>query len=193
MAIPERNQDIKYTYKDYLNWPNEERWELINGIPYNMTPAPTRKHQKILGELFAAIHDYLKNEECEVYIAPFDVRLLTDNIVDEDITNVVQPDVSVVCDPSKLDDKGCKGSPDLIIEIVSPSTLKKDLKEKFYLYEKAGVKEYWIVYPDEKTIVAYILNEDGKYGRPEVYSEEDTIKVKVLEFLEIDLNDIFKE
>lgn len=193
MAIPEKNQGVKYTYKDYLNWPGEERWELIDGIPYNMSPEPARKHQKILGELFTSIHNYLKNKECEVYSAPFDVRLLTDNIGDEETTNVVQPDISVICDSSKLDNRGCKGSPDLIMEIVSPSTLKKDLKEKFYLYERAGVKEYWIVYPDEKTIVSYILNEDGKYGRPEVYSEEDSLKVNVLESLEINLTDIFKD
>lgn len=193
MAIPEKNQGVKYTYKDYLNWPGEERWELIDGIPYNMSPEPARKHQKILGELFTSIHNYLKNKECEVYSAPFDVRLLTDNIGDEETTNVVQPDISVICDSSKLDNRGCKGSPDLIMEIVAPSTLKKDLKEKFYLYERAGVKEYWIVYPDKKTMVSYILNEDGKCGRPEVYSEEDSLKVNVLESLEINLTDIFKD
>lgn len=193
MAIPKRDQRIKYTYKDYLKWPDEERWEIIDGIPYNMSPAPTRKHQKISGELFASIHNYLKDKKCEVYSAPFDVRLFVDNVIDEETTNVVQPDIAVICDPYKLDDRGCKGSPDLIIEIVSPSTLKKDLKEKFYLYERAGVKEYWIIYPDEKTIVSYILNEDGKYGRPEVYSEEDSIKVGVLELLEINLIDIFTD
>lgn len=193
MAIPERDQHIKYTYKEYLNWPHEERWEIIDGIPYNMSPAPSRKHQKISGELFAAIHNYLKDKTCEVYSAPFDVRLFIDNAIDEETTNVVQPDIAVICDPSKLDDRGCKGSPDLIIEIVSSSTLKKDLKEKFYLYERAGVKEYWIVYPDEKTIVSYILNENGKYGRPEVYSEENNIKVRVLESLEINLIDIFTD
>ncbi|WP_139902181.1 Uma2 family endonuclease [Clostridium thermarum] len=191
MAIPERRDCVKYTYKDYLNWPDAERWELIDGIPYDMSPAPTRKHQKISGELFAAIHNYLKGKTCEVYSAPFDVRLIIDNEEDEEITNVVQPDISVICDISKLDDRGCKGSPDLIIEIVAPSTLKKDLKEKFYLYEKARVKEYWIVYPDEKTIVLYRLNNTNKYGRPEVYSEEDTIKVGIFEALEINLNDIF--
>lgn len=193
MAIPERNQHNKYTYKDYLNWPDEERWEIIEGIPYDMSPAPSRKHQKISGELFAAMHSYLKDKACEVYSAPFDVRLYTDNANDEEIMNVVQPDITLVCDLSKLDDRGCKGSPDLIVEIVSSSTLKKDLKEKFYLYERAGVKEYWIVYPDEKTIVSYVLNENGKYGRPEVYSEEDNIKVGVLESLEIKLTDIFTD
>jgi len=191
MSIPERSDNIKYSYKDYITWPSEERWEIIDGVPFNMSPAPTRKHQKISGELFTSIHNYLRGKTCEVYSAPFDVRLNINHESDDDITNIVQPDISVICDSSKLDDKGCNGSPDFIIEIVSPSTLKKDLKEKFYLYERAGVKEYWIVYPDEKTIVSYTLNENNKFGRPEVYSEEDNIKVGIFESLEINLNDIF--
>lgn len=193
MAIPEYKEYVKYTYKDYLNWSEEERWELIDGIPYNMSPAPTRRHQQISGALFAAIYNYLRDRSCEVYSAPFDVRLNINKEEDEAVTNVVQPDISVICDSMKLDDKGCMGSPDLIIEVTSPSTLKKDLKEKFYLYEKAGVKEYWIVYPDEKTIVTYRLNDNFKYGRPEVYSEEDTIKVGIFESLEIKLIDIFAD
>lgn len=193
MAIPECNENLKYTYKDYLNWSEVDGWEIIDGVPYSMSPAPSRKHQKISGELFATIHNYLKGKTCEVYSAPFDVRLTINNEEDKDVINVVQPDISVICDLLKLDDRGCKGSPDLIIEIVSPATLKRDLKDKFYLYEKVGVKEYWIVYPDEKTIVAYRLNENSKYGRPEVYSEEDKIKVGIFELLEINLNDIFND
>jgi Uma2 family endonuclease len=193
MGIPQKEQSMKCTYKDYLSWSHEENWEIIDGTPYCMSPAPSRKHQKISGELFAAIHGYLKGKECEIYSAPFDVRLFAENINNEDITNVVQPDLLVVCDKSKLDDRGCKGSPDLIIEIVSPATLKRDLKEKFYLYQKAGVKEYWIVYPEEKTIVVYSLNQNGKYGRTDVYSEEDIIKVGIFQSLEINLIDIFSE
>lgn len=191
MAIPEKSRNDKYTYKDYLNWSSDRTWEIMDGIPYDMSPAPTRKHQQILGELFAAIHTYLKDKTCEVYIAPFDVRLSLNGEKDEDIINVVQPDISIICDKSKLDERGCKGSPDLTIEVISPATLKKDLKDKFHLYEKTGVKEYWIVYPDEKTIVTYTLNENGKYGRPEVYSDEDIIKVGIFDSLEINLNNIF--
>jgi len=192
MAVADKDEHIKYTYKDYLSWANDERWELIEGVPHNMSPSPTRKHQKVVGELFASIHNYLKGKACEVYSAPFDVRLFAENVSDDDVTNVVQPDIVIVCDPSKLDDKGCKGSPDMIIEVVSPSTLKRDLKEKFYLYEKAGVKEYWIVFPDEKTVLSYYLGEDGKYKRPEVYSEEDNIKFRIFESFEIELKDIFQ-
>ncbi|TCW42547.1 Uma2 family endonuclease [Thermohydrogenium kirishiense] len=188
MSLPKESK--KYTYADYLTWPEGERWEIINGVPYNMSPSLERKHQKVVGELFAYIHNYLKGKTCEVYNVPFDVRLLDENVSD-DVTNVVQPDIVIVCDPRKLDDKGCKGSPDMIVEVVSPSTLKRDLKEKFYLYEKAGVKVYWIVFPDEKTVLSYHLGEDGKYKRPEVYSEEDNIKVGIFESLEIDLKDVF--
>jgi len=191
MGIPERKENYKYTYRDYLNWPMEERWEIINGVPYSMSPAPSRKHQDVSGELFNQIYSYLKGKPCKVYSAPFDVRLSAEGESDEATTNVVQPDISVICDTFKLDDKGCKGSPDLIIEIASPSTLRKDLKDKFYLYEKALVKEYWLVYPEEKTIVVNTLKEDGKYGRPEMYSEEDTIKVGILNSLEIILKDVF--
>lgn len=192
MGTPARKENDKYTYKDYLNWPMEERWEIIEGVPYNMSPAPSRKHQDISGELFNQIYNYLKGKTCKVYSAPFDVRLFTNKERDEDTTNVVQPDLSIICDYSKLDDKGCKGSPDLIIEIASPTTLKKDLKDKFYLYEKALVKEYWLVYPDEKMIVVNTLGENGKYGRPEMYSEENVIKVGIFEDLEIELSDVFK-
>lgn len=193
MAIPQRSDNIKYSYKDYLKWPEYENWEIIDGIPFNMSPAPSRKHQKISGALFAVIYNYLRGKTCEVYSAPFDVRLNINDEDENDITNVVQPDISVICDSKKLDDRGCKGSPDFIIEIISPATLKKDLKDKFYLYEKAAVKEYWIVYPEEKTIVSYKLSENLKFGRPEVYSEEDTIKVSIFQTLEINLNDIFAD
>jgi Uncharacterized protein conserved in cyanobacteria len=193
MSIPERSDNIKYSYKDYLKWPENEIWEIIDGIPFNISPAPSRKHQKISGALFAVIYNYLRGKTCEVYSAPFDVRLNINDETEDDIINVVQPDISVICDSKKLDDRGCNGSPDFIIEIISPATLKKDLKDKFYLYEKAGVKEYWIVYPEEKTIVSYKLSENLKYGRPEVYSEGDTIKVDIFETLEINLHDIFED
>lgn len=191
MGIPQKKENHKYTYRDYLNWTMDERWEIIGGVPYAMSPAPSRNHQKISGELFARIHSYLRGKTCEVYSASFDVRILTNGESDENATNVVQPDISVICDSSKLDDKGCMGSPDIIIEIVSPSTLKKDIKDKFYLYEKALVKEYWIVYPEGKTIVVYTISDNGKYGRPEIYSEEDTIKVGIFKSLEIILKDVF--
>ena len=110
---------------------------------------------------------------------------------DDEITTVVQPDITVVCDISKLDEKGCKGSPDWVIEILSPATAKKDLKEKYFLYEKFAVKEYWIVYPDYKVVSVYVLNENKSYNIPVVYGEEDEIKVGIFEDLTIDLKTVF--
>ena len=185
------NLNKKYTYKDYLNFPDDFRCEIINGVIYNMSAAPRRMHQKISGEIFRQFANYLKGKPCEVYDAPFDVRIpLTKEDSDYKIDTVVQPDIVVVCNQSKLDDAGCLGSPDLIIEIISESTAHKDLKIKFNLYEKAGVKEYWVVFPDEKVIQIFKLV-NGEYGKPEVYGLDDKIEVKYLDDLVIDLKEIF--
>ena len=149
----------KYTYKDYYSWNDDERWELIDGIPYNMTPAPNTFHQEILGELFRNFLPYFKGKPCKVYFAPFDILLSDLKNPDDDIVNVVQPDLSVICDQNKIDKRGCLGAPDMIIEILSPSTTKNDLSAKYILYEKFGVKEYWIVYPGNKVIHAYQLDD----------------------------------
>jgi Uma2 family endonuclease len=190
MAIPQRKGQL-YTYTDYLNWPDDEKWEIIHGEPYAMSPAPSTDHQAILGELFYQFRGYLKNRTCQVFVAPFDVRMPLEDEKDEDTKSVVQPDISIICDKNKIDSKGCKGAPDLIVEIVSPSTFRKDVKDKFFLYERSGVKEYWLVYPNEKTLMVYKLGENGKYGRPEVYSEEDNVKVGIFQELNIELKDIF--
>jgi len=182
---------LRYTYGDYLTWDDDERWELIDGIPYNMTPAPRRVHQKIAGEIFLQIADFLKGKPCEVYIAPLDVRLPLADEPDGEITTVIQPDIVVVCDASKLDDAGCKGPPDLIAEILSPATARKDLKEKFNLYESRGVREYWIVDPEAKTIMVFHLDQAGSYGRPSVYAGEEMLPVSVLSGLELDLTAVF--
>ncbi len=180
-----------YTYGDYLTWNDDERWELIEGIPFNMTPAPRRTHQKIAGEIFLQLATFLKGKPCEVYIAPFDVRLPLADEANNEITTVVQPDIVVICDKAKLDDAGCKGAPDLIIEILSPATARKDLKEKFALYENRGVREYWLVDPEAKTVMAFHLDQAGSYGRPTIYAIEDKIEVAVLSGLVVDLEAIF--
>lgn len=171
MALPAPKYEELYTYADYLSWPEEERWELLEGIPYNMSPAPFRKHQSIAGELFRQIANFLHDKACEVYSALFDVRLLPEASQDElrkadddDLTTVVQPDISVICDADKLDERGCLGTPDMIIEVLSPSTAAKDQIQKLALYEKCGVKEYWIVHPTDKIVTVRLLNEYGKYG-----------------------------
>ena len=183
----------KYTYGDYLRWDDGERWELINGVAYNMTPAPARRHQSMHRELMYQFTAYLSGKPCEVYGAPFDVRLPQSDEADEEVTTVVQPDIVVICDASKLDDRGARGAPDLVIEILSPSTSRKDMKIKFELYEKRGVREYWIVDPSGGTVMSFRLGADGCYGRPQVYTDEDSAPVGIFEDLIIDLKAVFAE
>ncbi|WP_044018583.1 Uma2 family endonuclease [Thermoanaerobacter italicus] len=179
-----------YTYEDYLNWPNEHKIEIINGQLYLHT-VPPRIHQEISIAMSCQFFNYLKNKKCEVYFR-LGVRLPSGNEKsDKEIKTVVEPDIIVVCDKSKLDDEGCKGAPDLIVEITSPSTAKIDKVEKFNLYEKHGVKEYWIVEPEIKLVTVFLLQENGRYGRPNIYTEEDKIKVSIFEDLIIDLKDVF--
>jgi len=182
----------RFTYADYLTWPDEERWELIDGVPYSMSPAPNRMHQKVSAVLFNQIFNHLKGKTCEAYSAPFDVRLPeTPKVSDEQIETVVQPDIVVICNPEKLDDRGCKGAPDLVIEILSPSTAEHDLKDKFYLYQRVGVLEYWIANQTDRTLMIFKLNAAGEYGRPEMYGSRDMVAVPLLGDLEIDLAEVF--
>ncbi len=183
-----------YSYADYLTWPEEERWEIIDGVPYDMSPAPSRRHQEISTALVGEFYAYLKGKPCKVYAAPFDVRLPKEGeIEDKDIKTVVQPDLAVVCKQERLDDKGCKKAPDLVVEILSPFTSSKDSVKKFNLYEREGVREYWVVRPDEKTVAVFKLEPDRRFGRPEMYTAEDKIKVSIFDSLTIDLKDIFME
>ncbi|MDA8222986.1 MAG: Uma2 family endonuclease [Desulfitobacterium hafniense] len=180
-----------YSYADYLTWPEDERWELIDGVPYNMTPSPTPKHQEILGELFRILANWLTGNRCRVYMAPFDVRLGGSEQPDSVIDKVVQPDISVVCDPQKIDERGCLGAPDMIIEILSPSTFKKDLGIKLGLYESSGVKEYWVVHPLDETVMVFRL-QNGQYGKPAVYSVPDEVPVELFENFIIPLESVFR-
>ena len=181
-----------FFYADYLQWA-EGSWELIDGVVYDMTPAPSRQHQKISGDLFAIIHSHLKKDPCEVYAAPFDVRFAGDvcRTADNEITTVVQPDIVIICDPGKLDDRGCLGAPDLIVEILSPSTAARDLKIKRDLYEKHRVKEYWVVHPVDKIFMIYKLGEDGFYQKADVFSGADIITSTTVKGVDVKLEDIF--
>lgn len=183
----------RYTYGDYLQWPNEERWEILNGFPYAMSPAPSRKHQAMATELTRILANHIKenNGPCKVYIAPFDVRLPQGDETDDKIDTVVQPDIVVVCDKSKLDDKGCKGAPDMVVEIASPSTVRRDMVDKLQLYEQHGVKEYWLVLAGEQAVSVYYLDEKNCYGKPEVYTADSPAPVRALEGLEINLAEVF--
>ncbi|MGV8121871.1 MAG: Uma2 family endonuclease [Candidatus Xenobiia bacterium LiM19] len=191
MSLPHRKEGELFTYGDYLEWNDDERWELINGVPYNMTPAPSVNHQLITGELYRQFANHLLGKNCKALIAPFDVRLPENNEKDEEIITVVQPDLSVVCDPSMLDEHGCRGGPDLVVEILSPSTAKKDVTLKLTCYERAGVKECWIVHPGEKMVMIYRREESGQFGRPAAYSSEDKINVEFLDGLVITLGTVF--
>ncbi|EHQ88787.1 Uma2 family endonuclease [Desulfosporosinus youngiae] len=181
-----------YNYTDYLSWVNGKRCELIDGIPVDMAPAPSRMHQKVLGDLYNQFYNFLKNKPCEVYIAPFDVRLPNSGEQDETSSTVVQPDLVVVCDPEKLDDRGCKGVPDLVIEVLSPETAKKDLSIKLHLYERTGVSQYWIVHPVDKTVMVFMLDERNQYSKPSVFGAGEQIRVEQLNSLVIDLATVFK-
>ncbi len=190
--MPLSQDGKKYTYADYLTWPEDERWEIIDGVPY-LQATPTPIHQEILTELVRQIANYLTHKPCKVYPAPFCVRLPLDHEKTEnDIKNIVEPDITIVCDKSKIDEKGCNGAPDLIIEIISPSSIKKDRIVKFNKYEKAGVKEYWIIEPEEKIVSVFVLQNNQTYGRPKLYTDDNKITVAIFPDLIIDLVDVFK-
>lgn len=158
-----------YTYADYLKWQFSESVELIRGHIYRMSPAPKRIHQQVSANLEYLLLTYFENKSCRVFDAPFDVRLPVQNRrKPEQIYTVVQPDICVICDPSKLDDDGCLGAPDWVMEITSPRTIKKDFNEKFNLYEESGVGEYWIIQPVEKSVHVYVL-ENGEYQLVDIY------------------------
>ncbi len=191
--IPEKKDDKKYSYADYLTWTEEERWELINGEAWSMSPAPTTRHQKISLRLTIEIASFLKGKPCDLFVAPFDVRFVKDKSQpDQDIFITLQPDLSVICDKSKIDEKGCFGSPDLIVEILSPSTGYKDETQKLSIYEEYGVKEYWIVNPDRKTIQIFLYNGED-FNKPAYYKSDDIINSTVLKGFQIALKDIFQE
>jgi Uma2 family endonuclease len=184
-----------YSYADYLKWQFDDFVEIIKGKVYKMSPAPTRFHQDISREIERPIANYFYKKKCKVYNAPFDVRFpVNGNSDNETLFTVVQPDICVICDPKKLDDKGCIGAPDWIIEIISPSTAKKDMNEKYNLYESSGVREYWIVFPKERFIMVHLLNDNGLYelvGNFEPNAETPTIKVNIFPDLELIMEDIF--
>jgi len=191
MSALAKNIRNTFSYKDYQDW-TEGRWELINGIVYDMSPAPLRIHQKISFEIARQIGNCLMDKPCEAYTAPFDVCLPEyEDAWDEDIDTVVQPDLAVICDASKLTDRGCTGAPDMIIEILSPATAGKDLQKKRLLYEKHGVKEYWIVHPTDKIVMVYTCKATGRYGQAEIHTENDIVRSSVISGLFVDLTLIF--
>ena len=190
MAINAIDNKI-YTYNDYLKFSEDTIVEIIDGRISAMSPAPSRIHQKIVMDISYKIRQYIENNNgpCEVYAAPFDVVLKNDEEEALSSKNIVQPDISVICDKSKLTDRGCTGSPDMIVEVVSPSNSRDDYIKKLNLYEKFKVREYWIVNPIKKSILVYTLSENG-YEMPDSYTFNDNVKVNIYNDLEVDFKSL---
>ena len=189
--VEEPDSSITYTYADYLQWKFEERLELFRGKIFKLS-APNTRHQDISRNILVPIALFLKKKSCKVFAAPFDVRLPVKNKKkDDEITTVVQPDICVICDETKIDSRGCCGAPDLMVEILSPGNSKKEIRLKYELYEEASVKEYWIVNPVEENIVVFILNEERKFCGLKMYASGDTIESLAVNGLKINLNEIF--
>jgi Uma2 family endonuclease len=185
----------RYTFADYLTWIDNRRRELINGFVKMMTPALSTKHQQILGELHGQLWQQLKKKKCKVFPAPFDIRFPSKSgeIEDDAIFTVVQPEISIICDHKKIDDKGCVGAPDLIMEILSLASTKRDVEEKYILYQENGVKEYWIIHPNDQTATVFFL-ENGKYKLHGIFAKESVVQSPVFEGnVIIDLNEVFEE
>lgn len=189
--VEELDMSAKYSYADYLLWKFEERVEIIKGKVYELA-APLRKHQSISRGITIQLGIQLQGSKCKMYYAPFDVRLpLSTN--EKKTSTVVQPDICVICNPEILDEKGCNGAPDFIVEILSPSTSEKDATVKFDLYEEVGVKEYWMVYPDLNLVDVFLQNKKGKYQLIKKYSARQKVPVNIIEGCEVDLEKVFQE
>jgi Uma2 family endonuclease len=182
---------LTYSYANYLNWLFEDRVELIKGKIFKMSPAPSRMHQEISRNIFLKVGVFLQDQLCKVYSAPFDVRFPKESKADRDVYTVLQPDICVVCDKSKLDDRGCIGAPDLIVEILSPGNTKVELLHKYQVYQEFGVKEYWVVSQSDQSILIYTLNEHGKFQPSKIFTLSEKITSTVLPGFELALDDVF--
>lgn len=197
MAVPKPDKK-RYTYADYLQWADEERWELIHGVPYDMSPAPSRSHQKILLDLARIVADITDEGPCDTYVAPLDIRLtealhLDGEPEDKKVETVVQPDIAVFCNAELLDERGAHGPPDIAVEILSGSTGYKDITEKLTLYERHGVREYWVVNGEAGFVMLYRLSSDGSYQKPDYYRLGESLHSEVLGGVEIALKRFIPE
>ena len=180
-----------YTYADYLSWRFADMVELIKGKLFILSPAPLVRHQRISWQLQGLLYNFFKHQPCKAFNAPFDVRLIQKTSENQDVTTVVQPDICVICDTAKLDERGCIGAPDWIIEIVSPSTIKKDLNDKYNLYEENGVQEYWVVMPEANAVNQYVL-QDGRYAFVDTFTKTQHLSPALFPGLSIDLSVVFE-
>ncbi len=184
-----------YNYLDYISWQFNERVELIRGKIMQMCPAPNLQHQRISADLTGMLYNFFRHKKCQFFAAPFDVRLYNQKkslLASQDIYTVVQPDLCVICKPEILDNQGCNGAPDWIIEILSKGNSKKDMQIKYELYQESGVTEYWLVYPYEQAVHQFVLNEKGVYQLQNMYSNEDIAMSHLFPELAMDLNEVFE-
>ncbi|HOY67581.1 MAG TPA: Uma2 family endonuclease [Candidatus Ozemobacteraceae bacterium] len=197
MSDPKPLSNQLYTYADYCRWSEDQRWELIDGVPYDMTPAPGTLHQTLVIKFGRFLDEFFEGKSCRVFVAPFDVRLPKRDEPDDEVNTVVQPDVMVVCDESKIDAKGCRKAPDLVIEVISVSSSSRDQIKKRALYERHGVKEYWVVHPEHRLVFVYRRTPDGPFGLAETLAAEaedstpTTLTTPLFPGLAIDLGRVF--
>lgn len=179
-----------YSYANYLKWEIVERLELIKGKIFEMS-APSVNHQRLLGEIYTDLYVFLRGKSCEVFAAPFDVRFPDQSKADKDVYTVVQPDICVICDETKLDKRGCIGAPDIVVEVLSPSNNKKELKNKFEIYQEYGVREYWIVHPKKRTFLKYVLNSEGVFVVGQLYEGGSEFVSDILPGFRLNIDEVF--
>ena len=185
-----------YSYADYLTWQFEQYVELIKGKIWKMSPAPRTKHQRVSLNLSGLFYNYLRATACKAFAAPFDVRLYDkkkSEKVNQDIFTVVQPDLCIICDKTKIDELGCLGAPDLIVEILSPGNSRKEMRVKYELYEESGVREYWVADPERQTVHVFGLNENEVFESKKIFVSDDVMHSFIFPDLLIDLNEIFQD
>lgn len=193
MHLSDLDLSKTYSYADYLQWKFEERIELIKGRIFKMSPAPSPYHQEISTEIIRVFANYLKGKPCKVYPAPFDVRLIKKISDNQVITTVVQPDICIVCNRLQIDKGGCIGAPDIVVEILSPGNNNTELQNKYEVYEENGVQEYWIVSPQNKTFLKYILNQEGVYIASKLLPSNAEVTTPILPGFVLKLEDVFAD
>lgn len=182
-AQPAIQEAKRWSWHDYQGWPDDQRWELIDGEAFGMSPAPSVAHQGVTGRFYARLEQALKGRPCRPFVAPVDVKLSAND--------VVQPDVLVVCDPKKITPNYIDGAPDLVIEVLSPATAARDLREKKALYAQHGVREYLVADPLENYVTRFLLS-NGSYGSGDVFAGDETLALVILEGVEIALWEVFE-